>query len=320
MNEDFNKAMEENMRKATEAIQRKTEEMQQQAGAMQEQMLAMQQQAIQAGGMTPEMMEQMQQLLTNHQQQAMDTGSAAGGIEMPGMPGIPDMSDLSGLGALAGLMDDDEEEVKAFIAAHPQPEELSKYLALGSFLISMDSDPVETLEQMSDIEYQKENIEESWGIDDRNSLLEMLENLFEGHAYISYNGLYLEMKADKMENAGNEDVDDYQTTINSLLEIGMPGEEIAECPSIMAWDIERLAYLSRVGAHVGYITQDEAWEWLKKAAQKTKEEFKDWREYAVSMVMGRALQMGYHEAYFYAVEELFNTDPDFLNQRPLSNL
>lgn len=294
MSEDLKNAMEENMRKANEAIQKQLEEMQGQMMNLQE--------TMGAGGITPEMIGEMQQEAMESQQQMMEIGA--------------DMANMD----ISELLGNDEKAKKEFIASHPQPSKLSKYLAVGSFLIVMNDELAETLELMDDVNDYIENTESSWDIDGRESLLAMLDSLSNGRAYHSYNELYLNLKSNNFEDASDEDIEDYQTTLESLNEIGISADDINKCSSILAWDIERMGYLSRVGAHIGYITKDEAWEFLKKAAILAKDNFSNWKEYAVSIVMGRAMHMGYHPNYFYAMEELFVEEPDFLNQRPLSDI
>lgn len=302
--EELDREMEENQRKVQEANQQAIAQAQQQAMAMQEQIMEMQRQAMAAGGMTPEMMQQMQAQAMQMQQQMM--GIMGGEVDMSGMYG------------------DDEEEEQAkeeFVAAHPQPEGTSKYLAMGSFFTVMRDEPLETLEMMGDVEDYVEEMDDSWGVDDRESLIKMIESLLAGRAFKSYNDTYLAIKAGKTDDVDEDDVESYQETVESLGEVlDISLKDINKCSSILGWDLERAAYLARTGAHAEYITKEEAWDYLKRAAAQAKDTFGDWTEYAVSIVMGRAVHMGYHEVYFYLIQELLVDSPEFLAARPIKSL
>lgn len=218
-------------------------------------------------------------------------------------------------------VDEEREADKAeFTASHPQPEGKTKYLALGSFFVAMRDEPLETIELMDDADDYVEEMESSWGIDDRESALDMIESLLGGRAYNMYNETYLELKAGKTDEH-QDDVEDYQATIEGLQEVlGISEQEIAKCPSIWAWDIERAGYMVRTSLCAEYISNDEAWAFLERAAALAKANFSSWTDYAVSIVMGRAVHMGFNVGYFYAMHELLAENPDFLNERPISSL
>lgn len=213
----------------------------------------------------------------------------------------------------SGLMDNGEEK-EEFVNSHPQPEEYARYLAIGSFLINMNDEPFRTLELMGDKEDFVESMEESWGIEDRESAMEMIESLLNGRSYNKVNATFTAIKSGNFDDLDEDELEDYQDTVEALHDsLGLTLKDINKCPSTIGWDIERVGHLARVCSHIGYITQDEAWQYLVRAGKLTKEHFTNWMDYAVSISMGRAFTMGYHPGYFYSFQELLMDDPEYLN-------
>ncbi len=58
--------------------------------------------------------------------------------------------------------------------------------------------------------------------------------------------------------------------------------------SMVAWDLSRLISLARWGVHVGYLSEEEAWEWIMPAAQKIQRAFDSWQEVGEDYLFGRS--------------------------------
>jgi hypothetical protein len=56
-----------------------------------------------------------------------------------------------------------------------------------------------------------------------------------------------------------------------------------------AWDIERIGNVVRLSVYAGYLSEDEAYQWLAVADQMAKQRFTAWSQYAASFLLGRAL-------------------------------
>jgi hypothetical protein len=56
---------------------------------------------------------------------------------------------------------------------------------------------------------------------------------------------------------------------------------------ILAWDLGRLIIIARMCYDIGYIDEKTAWGVITNAYEMAVKEFKDWREVAVSYLIGR---------------------------------
>lgn len=66
---------------------------------------------------------------------------------------------------------------------------------------------------------------------------------------------------------------------------------------ILAWDAGRLVTVARTSFDQGYISEDEAWEYINSAYQLVKENYTDWKHVAKSYVIGRGMWSGYTMTY-----------------------
>ncbi|WP_435525596.1 DUF1266 domain-containing protein [Chryseobacterium indoltheticum] len=60
----------------------------------------------------------------------------------------------------------------------------------------------------------------------------------------------------------------------------------------IGWDCGRLTYVARMCYDAGYITEDEARKYIDKSYQLASETFRDWKDFAKSYVIGRAMWGG----------------------------
>ena len=58
--------------------------------------------------------------------------------------------------------------------------------------------------------------------------------------------------------------------------------------SMVAWDLSRLVSLVRWGVFVGYLSDEEAWEWIMPAAKKIQASFNSWQEFGEDYLLGRS--------------------------------
>lgn len=76
------------------------------------------------------------------------------------------------------------------------------------------------------------------------------------------------------------------------ISLGFTEEELLNLPTLAAWDYGRTAIIARYGAAAGYLEEDEAWEYLKMAADSASETYSSWREFTAAHILGRALAFG----------------------------
>jgi hypothetical protein len=86
--------------------------------------------------------------------------------------------------------------------------------------------------------------------------------------------------------------------------VKITGEVVDHVRTVIAWDIERAAFIARLAFNCGYIGEDEAWEVLKAARNLAELNFNSWLDYLVSFMKGRALIMS-DESYKSGMDEIF---------------
>ncbi len=59
-----------------------------------------------------------------------------------------------------------------------------------------------------------------------------------------------------------------------------------------AWDYSRAVTVARFCHTAGYLSDDEAWHFIREAGRRSREEFSSWREFHKSYIVGRAIWNG----------------------------
>lgn len=228
------------------------------------------------------------------------------------------------LGQSAGELfggEDDAQEVADFIAAHPPAPDKAKYLPIGAFLLSTNGEPGETFALMGEQDEWLEAISEGWDIQDAQAGREMLQSLLQGMHTSVFDGDYQAFKAGQPHDLDEDSVEAYHDMLESLREelpVLLPYAQ--SCQTILAWDLERAGYLARIFAHLGWLSEAEAFDWLGKAAAQIKQTFQCWEQYTVSIMIGRALHFESADPVISAACELFDRNNPFLSRHPFSAL
>lgn len=198
---------------------------------------------------------------------------------------------------------------------NPNPENLSqeRMAALNIGAINSEQtcyycDSLTTGEKVYEI---KGNLENFYDITDHDSAVETLEWLFNrGHRIyfdaiktmysgtgegIDYSKFTEEEQANFMEYFMN-----MQGVLPFLVETGYFSGNVFDIAkmSIIAWDMGRLVMVTRSCYDCGYISEEEAWNYIENAYKACKEVYADWNEFAKGYVFGRAMWSG--DAQFLA--------------------
>jgi len=89
--------------------------------------------------------------------------------------------------------------------------------------------------------------------------------------------------------------------------LGYTEDELLNIYSLAAWDYGRVAFVARYSVAAGFIEEDEAWEYIKIAADRASELYTDWREFTAAHILGRALAFGNPSDDFrYVLDFLLN--------------
>ena len=136
----------------------------------------------------------------------------------------------------------------------------------------------------------------TWGIHDRASLLTNLQTLFEQGQSARWDSYCLQL--DKQPGATAQELvksaPDERFTAEGYIFTDQFRETI-DGKSLRAWDLGRLVFLVRDGYAFGFLTEDEAWEWLEKAGTVIRERYRSWPEFASHFMIGRMFWGGTKE-------------------------
>ena len=217
--------------------------------------------------------------------------------------------------------DEEDEDILQFIKDHPAPKDKEKYLPLGSLLLCTNGEPCETFALINEQDDWLESLEEGWGFECPDDGKKMLPTLLKGRHETKFGEEYRKLKSGKAHKLNKDSVEGYMETMENLKEIFprlLP--YVKKCDTLVAWDLERVCYLARIFVHLGWISQDDAFKWMEKVAVKVKETFSKWEEYFASILMGRAVAMGFAYQVIDAASEIFEEKKDFLKKHPISAL
>jgi len=91
----------------------------------------------------------------------------------------------------------------------------------------------------------------------------------------------------------NRGLEAYQGAKTLLIEtFGFTEEELLNLPSLAAWDYGRTAIIARYGVAAGFLEEEEAWAYLKMAADGAAAVYDSWREFTAAHILGRAIAFG----------------------------
>ena len=217
--------------------------------------------------------------------------------------------------------DEDDEGTLQFIKDHPVSKDKAKYLPLGALLLCTNGEPYETFAMMGDKDDWLEALEEGWGFENSEEGKKMLASLLKGRHEAKFGEDYRKLKTGKAHKLDEDSVEAYNETLENLAE-DLPRllPFAKKCETLLAWDLERISYLARIFVHLNWMKEADAFKWMEKAAAIIKEKFSKWEEYAVSVLLGRAVAMGFDYRVIGAASELFEEKKAFLKGHPISAL
>ena len=163
------------------------------------------------------------------------------------------------------------------------------------------------------IKEQKESVADSWGIYNKQDLLEVLDGLDKGghRKHFEALGTYVMSLSDSTRNI----LIKLQTTDQDRNEIDVVMKHYARLgkKSLLGWDYCRYVSLCRRGYLFGYFTEEEAWRKIMYAARILQNTFDSWQDLGENYLIGREFwsyeNVGPHgQRYRNAYDRLLN-DP-----------
>ena len=126
----------------------------------------------------------------------------------------------------------------------------------------------------------KTGLQKQWSINGREDAIETLNALL---------NLELSTELDEVlaQRVSSEELIVLQTLIADGLKTDLA--QVRTTTSTYAWDVCRLVSLAKWCYWLQYISEEEMWKYLNEGAVKASSLGKDWNDYTVSFLMGRAI-------------------------------
>ena len=175
-----------------------------------------------------------------------------------------------------------KKNLKAFLASHPQTpltEEKKRLLVFGAILSCYRSEDILSIITDNNMNVYKTGLQEQWSINGREDALETLNAL-----------LNLEQSTELDEVLAQIDSSE-ALIVQTLIADGLKTDlaQVQTTTSTYAWDVCRLVSLAKWCYWLQYISEAEMWKYLNEGAVKASSLGKDWNDYTVSFLMGRAI-------------------------------
>lgn len=196
--------------------------------------------------------------------------------------------------------------------ANPLPKEKQHLLAYGANLSLYRCDSPRILPVKEDNESLKEVLASYWDVSNPEEAAETLEWLLtEGHR-AKYDQLLIALKAG--QSFTEEEVGKSQECYESAQEAMMKKLSFAKSDfdrlnNIAAWDFDRAVNVARWSYILGYITEEQAWSYIERAADAASHFFQSWKDYFISYAFGRAI------AYEGDIYDILWNGKELLNEK-----
>lgn len=176
--------------------------------------------------------------------------------------------------------------------ANPLPKEKQHLLAYGANLSLYRSESPRILAVKVDKETLKEGLSSAWDVRNREEAIQVLEWLLtEGHRP-DYDQLLMALKADQFftEEEIGKSQECYESAQDALMKkLSFTKSDFDRVNTIAAWDLDRAVNIARWSYILGYISEEEAWGYIERAADAASNVFQSWKDYFISFAFGRAL-------------------------------
>lgn len=196
--------------------------------------------------------------------------------------------------------------------AHTLPKEKQHLLAYGANLSLYRSESPRILPVKEDYETLKEGLSSYWDVSNTEEAVQTLEWLLtEGHR-ARYDQLLIALKAG--QSFTEEEVGKSQECYEAAQEVIMKKlsftkSDFDQVDTIAAWDFDRAVNIARWSYILGYLTEEQAWDYIERAADDTSQIFGSWKDYFSSFAFGRAI------AYEGDIYDIIWNGKELLNEK-----
>lgn len=194
------------------------------------------------------------------------------------------------------------------------PEERRRLLAYGAVLALYRVESPRILHLKVPLDQLRVGLESAWGIANREDALNTLEWLLEEGHRARYDSLFLELKSgqpvqEEERKASQECFEAAKKVMSSKL--GFTNEHFNGIQTIAAWDYDRAVNIARWSYALDYISEEELWSFIKRAAEQANRTYNSWVDYFIAFAFGRGI--AYHGDIYDIVwkgKELLQSDPN----------
>lgn len=176
--------------------------------------------------------------------------------------------------------------------ANPIPKEKQHLLAYGANLSLYRSESPRILLVKVDNETLKEGLASAWDVSNPEEAAQTLEWLLtEGHR-AKYDELLTALQAGQSftEEEVGKSQECYESAQEAMMKkLSFAKSDFDQVNTIAAWDFDRAVNIARWSYILGYITEEQAWGYIERAADAASHVFRSWKDYFISFAFGRAI-------------------------------
>ncbi|QPQ30573.1 DUF1266 domain-containing protein [Lysinibacillus sp. JNUCC 51] len=196
--------------------------------------------------------------------------------------------------------------------ANPLPKEKQHLLAYGANLALYRTDSPRILPIDVDNETLREVLSSYWDVHNKDEAAETLEWLLtEGHR-TRFDQLLMALKAGQSftEEEVGKSQECYESAQEAMMKkLSFAKSDFDQVNTIAAWDFDRAVNVARWSYIVGYITEEQAWGYITRAADAGSHFFQSWKDYFISFAFGRAI------AYEGDIYDIIWNGKELLNEK-----
>lgn len=179
------------------------------------------------------------------------------------------------------------------------PDKLSKsqlwMLALGAILAEGNDEGHDTLNGgYNNIQTTLSSLNRDFGIKNRTDLISCLNSLIKGSSIAAEfleQSNFLSVLSEDVQKTYIEQIPSETRKHIDYTLVKTYNHSISS-KNLLSWDCGRYVNLCRKGTVVNYISEKEAWDFMKRFALKAQKTYSSWREYGLAYAVGRQYWQG----------------------------
>lgn len=197
---------------------------------------------------------------------------------------------------------------KAWLSTHKPvvlTEERKRLLTFGAIMAGYRNEEVFDLVFDKEVEVYAKGLANQWEVSNREEALEGIRQV------LGMTRSY-QFDASLGVNADTSEANTLYAEVAKALELDEA--KVKAVRTTYAWDMCRVVALSKWCYWLDYITEEEMWSFMEQAADKASKLGKDWEEYTISFLLGRAIHGFGVEDIQYSCTRLLSGEDDLYSR------